>query len=108
MLIASRAVQGIGGAMMFATSLALLSQEFSHRDRTLAFTVWGAVSGGAVAMGPVLGGLLTEVFGVRSIFLFNVPFGVLAMVIVLTRLKNVRPGESAPLDIPGALTLSIG
>ncbi len=107
-LVASRAVQGVGGAMMFATSLALLSQEFSHRDRATAFAVWGAVSGGAVAMGPLLGGVLTDTLGWRWIFLFNVPVGVIAAIVVYSRLVNLRSPDPPPLDLPGAILLAAG
>ena len=58
-LILARGVQGIGGAIMFATSLALLSQEFHGRERGTAFGIWGATTGAAVAVGPLVGGILT-------------------------------------------------
>src|SRR2546421_6286784 len=58
-----RAVQGIGGAIMFATSLALLAQEFHGRERGTAFGAWGASIGAAVAIGPLVGGVLTEGLG---------------------------------------------
>ena len=60
MLIASRAFQGIGGATVFATSLALLAQTFHGHDRGFAFGIWGAITGAATALGPLLGGLLTS------------------------------------------------
>ena len=56
----ARGLQGIGGAGMFATSLALIGQEFHGKDRATAFGVWGAVVGGAVAIGPLVGGVITE------------------------------------------------
>ena len=60
MLNLSRGVQGIGGAMMFATSLALLGNAYRGRERGVAFGVWGAVTGAAVSIGPVVGGALTD------------------------------------------------
>jgi MFS family permease len=63
MLNLARAVQGIGGAMMFATSLALLAQAFHGRERGTAFGVFGAVTGAAVAVGPVVGGIITSGIG---------------------------------------------
>ena len=60
MLNLARGFQGIGGAMMFATSLALLAQEFQGAERATAFGIWGATIGAAVAVGPLVGGALTE------------------------------------------------
>ncbi|MEA2458879.1 MAG: hypothetical protein QOC95_1851, partial [Thermoleophilaceae bacterium] len=75
MLTLARAVQGIGGAMLFATSLALLAQTFQGRERGTAFGIWGATIGGAVAIGPLVGGALTDSLGWQWIFLVNVPIG---------------------------------
>ena len=60
---------------MFATSLALLAATFQGRERGTAFGVWGATTGAAVAVGPLVGGVLTEAFGWESIFFINVPIG---------------------------------
>ena len=76
-LALSRAFQGIGGAIMFATSLALLADAFPPRERGVAFGVFGAVTGVAVAVGPVLGGALTSWLSWRWIFFVNLPIGVL-------------------------------
>src|SRR5436305_6207754 len=70
-LILARGGQGIGGAVMFSTSLALLAQDFHGRDRGTAFGAWGAMIGFAVAVGPLLGGVLTEGLGWASIFYIN-------------------------------------
>jgi MFS family permease len=75
MLILSRAGQGVGGAIMFATSLALLGHSFRGRDRGVAFGIWGAITGAAVSLGPILGGLITTGISWRGIFLVNVPIG---------------------------------
>src|SRR5947209_14971571 len=75
----ARGVQGIGGAMMFATSLALLAQEFEGKERGVAFGLWGATIGGAVAIGPLVGGALTSAFGWEWIFFVNVPIGIAAI-----------------------------
>ncbi len=75
MLILGRGLQGIGGAAMFATSLALIAQEFQGRERGSAIAVWGATVGGAVAIGPLIGGALTDAFGWQWIFFVNLPVG---------------------------------
>ena len=69
--------------MMFSTTLALIAQSFRGKDRAVAFGILGAVTGGAVAIGPLLGGILTQGLGWRSIFLVNVPVGILAVVMTL-------------------------
>src|ERR1035438_931612 len=81
MLNLSRAVQGVGGAIMFATSLALIAQAFQGKDRGTAFGVFGAVTGGAVAVGPLVGGAITSAIGWRWIFFLNVPIGAVAIII---------------------------
>jgi MFS family permease len=108
MLIASRSGQGVGGAMIFATSLALLGNSFRGKDRGTAFGVWGAVVGIATAVGPVLGGVITTDWNWRGIFLVNVPVGVLALAVagvaiagavcatLLIRPKDVLRRDTAP------------
>ena len=86
----ARGVQGAGGAMMFATSLALLAQEFHGSERGTAFGVWGATLGGAVAIGPLVGGVLTQGLGWEYIFFLNVPIGLVAIYATATRLPNIR------------------
>ncbi len=105
-LILARGVQGIGGAAMFATSLALLAQEFHGRERGTAFGVFGATTGFAVAVGPLLGGVLTTGLSWRAIFLINVPVGVAAVAITLTRLAETRDPRPGRLDWAGFLTFS--
>ena len=90
MLIISRSGQGIGGAMMFATSLALLGNSFRGKDRGTAFGVWGAVVGIATALGPVLGGVITTDWNWRGIFLVNVPIGVFALAVTVWRVAESR------------------
>jgi len=101
MLNLSRGVQGVGGAMMFATSLALLGHAYRGRDRGVAFGVWGAVTGAAVSIGPIVGGGLTQGLSWRWIFLVNVPIGAIALLMALTRLEESRNPENRRLDIPG-------
>jgi EmrB/QacA subfamily drug resistance transporter len=102
----ARGGQGIGGAAMFSTSLALLGQAFRGRERGVAFGVWGAITGLAVAIGPVVGGALTTGLSWRWIFLVNVPIGVVAVVLTLRRVEESRiPGARRP-DIPGVVAFS--
>jgi len=104
----ARGLQGVGGAAMFATSLALIGQEFHGRDRATAFGVWGATVGGAVAIGPLVGGVITEHLGWEWIFFVNVPIGLLAIALTEVRLANVAAQEAARIDLPGLLTFSLG
>ena len=101
-----RGLQGVGGAGMFATSLALIGQEFQGKDRATAFGVWGATIGGAVAVGPLIGGVITESLGWEWIFFVNVPIGIVAMVLTERKVRNVFAKDPEPLDIPGLVTFS--
>lgn len=102
----ARGLQGIGGALVFATSLALLAQEFHGRERGTAFGIWGATTGGAVAIGPLAGGLITETIGWRWIFLLNVPIGIAALLVTLFRVGESRDPEHGGADVPGVITFS--
>ena len=106
MLIAARAAQGVGGAIMFATSLALLSQEFHGRDRGTAFGIWGATVGAAVAVGPLAGGILTTGLNWRWIFFINVPIGIAAIALSVARLHESKDPARARLDWIGLATLT--
>jgi EmrB/QacA subfamily drug resistance transporter len=102
----ARGAQGIGGAAMFSTSLALLGSAFQGRERGTAFGAWGAITGLAVAIGPVVGGALTTGLSWRWIFLVNVPIGVIAVAICLARVEETRqPGAHRP-DLIGVVTFS--
>ncbi len=100
-LIVSRSGQGIGGAIMFSTALALLAQAFRGRERGIAFGVWGAVTGFAVAVGPVLGGLITSGIGWRWIFLVNVPIGAVGVAITSSQVEESREHSASRPDFPG-------
>jgi EmrB/QacA subfamily drug resistance transporter len=102
----ARGLQGIGGAGMFATSLALIGQEFHGKDRATAFGVWGATVGGAVAVGPLVGGILTQSFGWEWIFFVNVPIGITAMILTERQIVNVFAKDPEPVDVPGLVTFS--
>jgi EmrB/QacA subfamily drug resistance transporter len=102
----ARAVQGTGGAMMFATSLALIAQAFQGKERGIAFGVFGGVIGGAVAIGPVLGGVITTGIGWEWIFFVNVPIGIGAVILTLTQVAESRDPQAKGVDWLGLLTFS--
>lgn len=102
-LLASRVLQGVGAALLVATSLSLLQKIFTEpADRARAFGVWGGVGGVAVATGPVLGGFLISTFGWPSIFLVNVPFGILGVILSARYLPNVS-GEARRINFAAQL-----
>src|SRR6266540_2210983 len=103
----TRAVQGVGGAVMFAVSLALIAQEFTAgRERGAAMGVYGATIGVAVAFGPLVGGALTEGLGWESIFFLNVPIGIAAIAITYTKLRETRNPNASRIDWAGLVTFS--
>jgi EmrB/QacA subfamily drug resistance transporter len=107
-LIIARGVQGIGGAAMFATALALISQEFHGKERGTAFGIWGATIGLAVAIGPLVGGMLASWLSWRWIFLVNIPIGVGAVALAMTKLRESSDPEHSRLDPVGLVTLTGG
>src|SRR4051812_43683718 len=100
----SRALQGIGAAMMFGTSLALIAQEFQGRERGTALGIWGATPAVAVSTGPLVGGALVDALSWRWIFLVNVPIGLAALVISM-RLRETRDPAASGVDIRGVALL---
>ena len=91
---------------MFSTSLALLGSTFQGRERGTAFGVWGAITGLAVAVGPVVGGALTSGLSWRWIFLVNVPIGIAAVAMTVLKVDESRqPGARRP-DLIGVVTFS--
>src|SRR5436309_9125780 len=103
----ARALQGIGGAVMFAVSLALVAQEFpAGRERGTAMGIYGATIGAAVAIGPLVGGVLTDALGWSSVFYLNVPIGILAIAITYLKLRESRDPNATRVDWPGVATFS--
>src|SRR5438105_705034 len=102
----ARAVQGTGGAMMFATSLALIAQAFHGKERGIAFGIYGGTIGAAVAVGPVVGGLITSAISWEWIFFVNVPIGVGAVILTLTQVAESRDPDATGVDWLGLLTFS--
>jgi EmrB/QacA subfamily drug resistance transporter len=103
----SRAFQGIGGAAMFATALALLASAYRGRDRGIAFGAFGATTGVAVAIGPVLGGLLTSGLSWRWIFFVNIPICVLALAITVLKVAESHDPRAGRPDWFGFVTFSL-
>jgi EmrB/QacA subfamily drug resistance transporter len=106
-LIAARALQGLGGAVITPVSLTLLSEAFSAERRGLALGIWSGVSGLGVALGPVVGGAVVEGFSWQWIFWLNVPIGLALAPAALARLNESR-GPNAALDLPGVALASTG
>src|SRR5215208_148997 len=103
----ARAVQGVGGAVMFAVSLALIAQEFpAGRERGTAMGVYGATIGLAVAFGPLVGGAIVDSLGWEWIFFLNVPIGVAAIAITYLRVRESRDPNATRVDWAGLVTFS--
>ncbi|MGH9116081.1 MAG: MFS transporter [Acidimicrobiales bacterium] len=106
-LVAARAVQGVGGAIVTPLTLTLLSDAVPPERRNVALGVWGAVGGLAVAMGPLVGGAVVEGASWQWIFWLNVPVGVALVPLALRRLDESH-GRSVPLDLPGVALATVG
>ena len=103
----ARGVQGVGGAVMFAVSLALIAQEFTAgRQRGMAMGVYGATIGLAVAFGPLVGGIVVDALGWEWIFFLNVPIGVAAIAITYLRVRESRDPNATRVDWAGLVTFS--
>jgi EmrB/QacA subfamily drug resistance transporter len=102
----ARGLQGIGGAALFATALALIAHEYRGADRFGAIAVWGATVGAAVASGPLIGGILTDALGWRWVFFVNVPVGAFALFVAWTRMSESRDLGAVRTDFAGLVTFS--
>ena len=105
-LIWSRALQGVGGAAMFATGLALIAQDFQGSARGKAIAAWAATVGGAVAIGPLVGGVLTSAVGWRWIFIVNVPIGIVAIWLSVAKMRNQKDPGATRLDGLGLVSFA--
>ncbi|MDO9408111.1 MFS transporter [Patulibacter sp.] len=106
-LIAARAVQGVGAAAMFATTLVLLNTAYSGRDRGVAFGVWGATSGAAAAAGPIVGGLLTQGISWRWVFFVNIPIGLATIWLARRELAESRLDHRPRIDWAGGAAFTV-
>lgn len=108
-LVFARAAQGVGAAMVSPTALALLMATFAQgEERNRALGYWGAVGSGGAVVGQLLGGLLTDAFGWRAIFLINVPVGLVTLAVATRHLRESRGTTTPRLDPRGALLLTAG
>jgi EmrB/QacA subfamily drug resistance transporter len=106
-LIAARALQGLGGAMMSPAALSLLTSTFEEgAARNKALGVWGSISAGGAAAGMIIGGVLTDLANWRWVFLINVPVGVAVILAARRTVPESRSSRGASLDVPGAVTLT--
>src|SRR3954465_14669398 len=102
----ARAFQGIGGAALFATALALIGAEYQGPARMNAIAIWGSTVGFAVAAGPLLGGIITNFLSWRWIFFVNIPVGAFALVLALRSVRESRDANARSTDIAGLITFS--
>jgi len=106
-LIVARAIQGLGGAILTPLSLTILSAAVPKERRAVALGAWGGIAGLAIAIGPLVGGAITEGLAWQWIFWVNVPIGLVAIPLAITRLTETR-GPSSRLDLPGLGLVSAG
>lgn len=107
-LIAARAVQGVGGALILPSTLSTVNATFRGKDRAVAFGVWGAVMSGAAALGPLLGGLLTTYASWHWIFWVNLPIGVALIVAAAVFVDDTRGDRERGADVVGPLLAAVG
>ncbi|TVZ03989.1 DHA2 family efflux MFS transporter permease subunit [Trebonia kvetii] len=107
-LIAARAVQGVGAALLTPGSLAILQASFNPDDRARAIGAWSGLGGVATAIGPFLGGWLIGAVSWRLVFFINLPLAAAVVAIALRHVPESRaPGPRQPLDVPGAMAISL-
>jgi len=104
--LSARAVQGLGGALVFPSTLAVINTTFAEgRDRNRALGIWGGAGAAGLVVGVLLGGVLTRAFGWEAVFFVNVPLAGAALILTLWLIEADRPGDVNRLfDLPGALT----
>ncbi len=108
-LVAFRSVQGLGAAMLLPGSLSIITATFSGRERGAAIGIWAAVSGLAIAIGPVVGGFLVEHVSWQSIFFVNVPVGIVGLTMTFLIVRDSKdPSSSRRLDPAGLVTGTAG
>lgn len=107
-LIAFRALQGLGAAMLAPQGLPIITSTLPAEKRGPAFAATGIMSGLGVLLGPTLGGFIVTHFGWRWIFFLNIPIGILTVALALAYMPDIRPGLRHRLDLPGVGLMSLG
>src|ERR671914_2107 len=107
-LIAARAVQGVGGALLVPGSLAIIGASFREENRGKAIGTWSGFTGITTAIGPVLGGYLVDNVSWRAAFLLNVPLAIAVILIAVRHVPESRDPDARRLDIPGAILAAVG
>ncbi len=107
-LVAARAIQGVGGALVVPSSLAILGAAFSAKDRGRAVGTWSSLTSVAGALGPVVGGWLVQAASWRAVFLVNLPIAAAVLLIARSRIPETRKSSAGRLDLTGALLATIG
>ena len=107
-LVAARAVQGIGAALLIPSSLAILGSAFSSRERGRAVGTWSSLTAVAGAVGPVVGGWLVQVASWRAVFFVNLPIAAAVFFIALRKVPETRNPSAVRLDLPGAFAATVG
>src|SRR5438552_12192984 len=102
----ARALQGIGGAALFATALALIGAEYQGPARMNAIAIWGSTVGFAVAAGPLFGGIITDSLSWRWIFFVNIPVGAFALALAMRSVRESSDPEARSTDVAGLITFS--
>jgi EmrB/QacA subfamily drug resistance transporter len=109
LLVAARAVQGVGGALLTPGSLAILQASFAEGDRARAIGAWSGLAGAVGAVAPFVGGWIIEQAGWRWVFGINIPLAALVVVVALRWVPESRdPGASGPLDVLGTALAAVG
>ncbi len=108
LLVAGRALQGIGAALMVPQSLAIISASFPEATRGRAIGTWTAASALTTSIGPPLGGLLIDLLSWRAAFLINLPIGVAVIWLTLTRVPETRSGSTQAVDLAGGVLATVG
>src|SRR5258708_9398984 len=104
MLDLARALQGVGASLLVTAALAIINHAFAEQERAKAYAFWGACIGIAITGGPIVGGVITGLFGWRWAFLINLPICIALFVAIAVFVAESRHHEAAPLDYTGILT----